>query len=110
MKVRYCMELVDELNVEDSVQVHVQSSGADRMLLIGAEGYGEKTAFDGGGHPVVIEFYKGELRLLVWGDINSEDPTHTISLEGARESARKREGFGEKYTKFMQSQDNPAGE
>jgi len=57
--------------------------------LIGAEGYGEKTAAEGCGHPVVIEFYKGELRLLVWSDINSEDPTHTISLEGAREDARE---------------------
>jgi len=26
--------------------------------------------------------------LLVWADINQEDPTHIISLEGARETNR----------------------
>ena len=37
---------------------------------------------------VAIEIWHGELRLLVWADINQEDPTHTISLEGARETKR----------------------
>ena len=38
--------------------------------------------------PVMIEAWDGELRVIVWGDINQEDPTHIISLEGARKSER----------------------
>src|SRR5215217_89992 len=61
------------------------------LLEIGADGYGEMTAETGHGFPVVIEFYNGKLTLRVFSDINSEDPTHTINLDGALESARKPE-------------------
>ena len=37
---------------------------------------------------VLFEFYEGKPRLLVWADINREDPTHVIGLSGAMESAR----------------------
>lgn len=37
---------------------------------------------------VAVEIWQDELRLLVWADINQEDPTHIISLEGARETNR----------------------
>ena len=56
---------------------------------IKAEGYGDYTSADGLGMPIVLEHYEGELRLLVWSDINQEEPTHIISLEGAREDKRK---------------------
>ena len=37
---------------------------------------------EGHGTPVFIELYKGELRVIVWADINQEDPTHIIPLGG----------------------------
>ncbi len=33
---------------------------------------------------VCIEIYDGQLRVIVWSDIDQEDPTHSINLEGAR--------------------------
>lgn len=54
-----------------------------------AEGYGDCTAAAGHGTPVFIELYKGELRVIVWADINREDPTHIVSLAGAREDQRQ---------------------
>ncbi|MDV3001011.1 MAG: hypothetical protein N5P05_002617 [Chroococcopsis gigantea SAG 12.99] len=33
---------------------------------------------------LLIEISDGSLKLIVWADINSEDPTHVIELEGAR--------------------------
>jgi hypothetical protein len=59
------------------------------MVVIGADGYGEKNGTPDSGGPVVIELYEGQLRVIVWGDINSEDPTHIIPLDGALETARK---------------------
>lgn len=41
-----------------------------------------------------FEIWQGELRLLVWADINQEDPTHVISLEGAKITARTCEYCG----------------
>lgn len=38
---------------------------------------------------IMFELCEGEFRLLVWADINSETPTHDISLEGARLRNRK---------------------
>jgi len=37
----------------------------------------------------MVEFFNGEMRVIVWDDINVEDPTHIISLEGAREDVRE---------------------
>ena len=65
------------------VEVHPQA------IELGFEGYGECGAADGYGRPVRVELYEGKLRLLVWADINSEDPTHTIELNGAQEVRRE---------------------
>ncbi|MDV3002962.1 MAG: hypothetical protein N5P05_004617 (plasmid) [Chroococcopsis gigantea SAG 12.99] len=37
---------------------------------------------------VLIEISEGSLKVIVWGDINSADPTHVIELEGARKFTR----------------------
>lgn len=54
-----------------------------------SERYGDRTSAEGHGPPVFIELYKGELRVLVWADINREDPTHVIPLGGARVNRRQ---------------------
>jgi hypothetical protein len=59
-----------------------------RNLLIGFKGYGDLPSTKDDGYPVLLEVCNGRLRLVVWADINQEDPTHEIDLEGARESAR----------------------
>jgi hypothetical protein len=62
------------------------SIDTDQGIEIGFDGYNGK---DGGNGIIHIEHYKGEIILRVWADINDEEPTHKISLEGARESNRK---------------------
>lgn len=57
-------------------------------ILIKAEGYGEKCSDAENSHPVVIELYEGKFRVIAWGDINQEDPTHIIDLSGAKEENR----------------------
>jgi len=47
-------------------------------------GYGDCTSNDNSGQPVYIEKYEGRLLVRVYGNINSPNPTHSISLEGAR--------------------------
>lgn len=40
---------------------------------------------------VGFEVWEGELRCLIWADINQEDPTHIINLDGAAVGRRKEE-------------------
>lgn len=63
-----------------SVQVEENSSG----LAIYPEGTG---VFDGTFAPIVLEFYDGRLRLLVWENINEQEPK-IIDLSQAHESER----------------------
>lgn len=64
-------------------------AGIDNSLSIGVPGYGDATSIDGRGVVAILERWEGRLRLLVWSDIDEEEPTHIIDLEGARESARR---------------------
>ena len=67
------------------IEVNILSEGG--QIWIQPEGYGEKCAMDGEGFPVGIEIWKGKLRLIVFNDINTEEP-QIIDLEKARESRR----------------------
>lgn len=53
-----------------------------------ADGYGDQGSAPGHGSPVYLELHQGVLRVLVWADINAEEPTHIIDLKDARESNR----------------------
>lgn len=74
----------DPDSYSDPIPFIVEFSG--NAIAIGFQGYGEATAKTGYGRPIHIEHYDGKLTLRVWGDINSEDPTHVIDLHGALES------------------------
>ncbi len=57
-------------------------------VALGFEGYGEHGVAKGLGTPVVIEKKSDDVRVIVWADINSQDPTHIISMNGAREESK----------------------
>lgn len=63
--------------------------GRGGAIWFRADGYGDFGSQDGCGWPVMIEWYEGQLWVVAWGDINSEDPTVRIPLTGARESERR---------------------
>lgn len=69
-----------------SLQCHVECSNG--ALWIAVDGYGDFGSADGHGMPIKIEWYDGALRVLLWSDINIEDPTVHCVMEGARESLR----------------------
>lgn len=73
---------------KETVNVKVEL-GTNYAIDVIPEGFGNATMTDGHGVPVILELWEGRLRLLVWADINQEDPTHIIDLEGAREDKRK---------------------
>ena len=52
-------------------------------------GYSDFCSADDNGTPVYIEKYDGDLRVIIYADINQEEPTHVISLESARVEKRE---------------------
>lgn len=69
------------------LKVNILSEGGH--IWIQPKGYGEKCAADGEGYPIGIEIWEGRLRLIVFDDINKEDP-QIIDLENSRETSRIR--------------------
>jgi hypothetical protein len=67
-----------------SLEIDIYDDGID----IGFAGY--STACVPESAVVYIEMRNGIPFVLIWADINQEDPTHTISLENAKESMRKK--------------------
>ena len=56
------------------------------QLFIKLDGHGNQSE-EGG--PIIALFREhGKVRMLIFRDINSEEPTETLELEGALESAR----------------------
>lgn len=79
-------------SVPDSAQENqeplaVEVRLANGFLEIAPQGYGDFGSTVG--CPVVLERMNGRLVLRVFGDINQEDATEQIDLEGAREINRK---------------------
>lgn len=81
---------LDDVNSEQAATLHVAVKNEDDDgIAISLAGYSTKTSIEGFDDAIVfLELYDGKPRLLVWADINSEDPTHIIDLSGAHESCR----------------------
>jgi len=58
-------------------------------LAVRVTGYTDNASVDDLGELFTLIRYKGALQLLVFADVNQEEPTHTISLEGARNLNRE---------------------
>ena len=70
------------------LRAKVDVGGPGMGIFIGFAGYGDAGSADGHGIPVMIESRDGIPYVLIWADINNEDPTHEISLANAAESKR----------------------
>jgi len=58
-------------------------------LTIAIKGHGLQEMDDDCNEIIHLDYFQGKLSLLVWSDINSPEPTHTIPLEGAKLTNRK---------------------
>lgn len=70
----------------DTLPVLIRFNGSG--INISPQGYSDFDSPAGSGAPIYLEFYEGHLRLIVWSDINAQEPSHIIDLERAREEFR----------------------
>jgi hypothetical protein len=77
-----------DANSEHSGKLPIRVVGNDSAISIFADGYGDFGSVEGHGCPAFFELYGGKFRLIVFADINREDPTHVIDLSQAREDCR----------------------
>ena len=57
-------------------------------LWVQPAGFSDKTSADGHGWPIAMEIWQGRLRLIIFDDINTEEPK-IIDMEKAKETAHK---------------------
>jgi hypothetical protein len=86
---RFTVELPDAYD-PDAPEQQVIVDCNDSEIWISATGYGDAGSVPGYGEIIAIEQYHGSLRVIVWNDINEEEPT-IIPLGNAKESNRKEE-------------------
>jgi hypothetical protein len=75
----------------DPTRIPCTIKHGENAIFIRPEGCGDAGSANGHGWPLMIEYYDKDIRVIVWADINKEDPTHVISLAGAQESNRPAE-------------------
>jgi hypothetical protein len=88
-EIKESVELFDVYDSEGSLKFDIEASGLGIYIM--PEGFGDACTIQAG-CPVKIEMQGDVPYVIIWGDINSEDPTHQISLAGAKEELR--EEFG----------------
>ena len=84
-----CSTTLNDAHPDHGGALPIRLAVSPNGVSLYARGHGDYGSSDGHGTPVFIELYRGELRVLVWADINKEDPTHVIPLGGARENRRQ---------------------
>lgn len=80
--------LADVHDEGDERRIAVEALCTRHGISLRVQGHGDKTSPEGHGMPVLVELQDGEVWVHVWADVNQEDPTHSISLAGARDSCR----------------------
>ena len=79
-------ELIDQSD-KNGRRIHVDVSDNNGQLFLRPRGYGDQSSEDGSGWPVLLEIWEGQLRVVLWTDINQADP-QIISMEDALEERR----------------------
>ncbi len=78
--------LQDQHDTDDTLAVTVIAT--ERGVEIRAAGHSDYHTEAPFGSPVYLELVDGVLMVRIWADINREDTTHSIPLDGALESKR----------------------
>ena len=81
----YLHDSMDECRSPKKVTIRVTGE----QVLIRPEGYGDYCSEDENGWPIAYEVADGKPRIIVWPDINDEDETIVVQMEGALETNRK---------------------
>ena len=90
-KIRTTVPVVCSTHGDECERLDITTTLHDWGWYIRADGYGDYCSRkDGHGQQVMIENRHGVPHVIIWADINEEDPTHIVSLAGAAESERRK--------------------
>jgi hypothetical protein len=81
--------LFDQMTDDSTPEIKAQVQFKNGQIWIKVDGYGDCISPDGYGFPIGVELADGELRVVVWSDINQEDSTHIIGMDDAKDTNRK---------------------
>jgi hypothetical protein len=81
-------KLTDDCNTEEGDITGYIDNSLNLGIALNFSGYSDYCSNDDNGTPIYIQAHNNELKVIIYGDINQEDPTHSISIEGARTGKR----------------------
>ena len=79
------VHLKDTMEKQGEIKIRIGIEKHSLGLFIHPEGTG---TCDGPYAPILLEQHEGTLMLIVWADINQQEPTHIIDLSTAMETNR----------------------
>ena len=79
--------LIDQSESKKKLPAKVDLRGG--QISVWLAGHGDAGSMNAASRPILVELYDGEARTIVWSDIRQEDPTHIISMDGAKEERRE---------------------
>lgn len=83
----YPFEIIDQEDDRGSASGII--TAMQQGIAVRIAGYTDNASQDNVGELFILIRQKGKLNLIVFGDVNQEEPTHTISLESARNLNRE---------------------
>ena len=87
--IRTTVPVVCGIHGDGCERLDIATTKHDWGWYIRADGYSDHLSQDGHGQQVLIENRHGVPHVIIWADINDEEPTHIVSLAGAAESERR---------------------
>ena len=89
-KITTTVPVVCGIHGDECERLDIATTLHDWGWYIRADGYSDYCSQHGHGEQVMIENRHGVPHVIIWADINDEDPTHIVSLAGAAESERRK--------------------
>ena len=80
--------LTDQMGDTDTLKTPAKINCRGGAIFVHIDGYGDSCSPDNQGFPIAIEIAEGVARVVIWADVNQEDPTHIIPLTNAKENLR----------------------
>lgn len=84
----YAEVLLNDVEESDRAPKMVRVEQEIGGISIHISGYGDASSVDGYGTPILLEMRCGVPHVVIWDNINDEEPSHTLSLVNAMDTVR----------------------
>ena len=85
---------IDDMSTDHKLKITISDDSGS--LIIEAQGYGDFGSIPDRGHPIMLELWEGQLRLVAFNDINQQEPM-IVDMQNALEINRTKDNMANLY-------------